>query len=162
MPGIDDLDSGWEDEEEDVDAGWEDPEAEAQGDAKAGPPSRELTPEERQARAARAAARKERHRAKAADKAERRKAKAAAAAAKQKKSAPRVSASPSAARPARSAPRRVERVEGKDDDVEAEGAPEAPARAITAAGARRNWRLILILAVLLVAAGGIAIALSRR
>ena len=157
MPEIDDLDSGWEDEEDDVDAGWDDPEAEAE--AKAGPPSRELTPEEREARAARAAARKERHRAKAAEKTERRKARAAAAAAKQKKSAPKVSVALSVARPARRASRPVE---DENDDVERDTASEAPAREVAAVGARRNWRLILILTVLLVLAGGIAIALSRR
>ncbi|HEY5242303.1 MAG TPA: hypothetical protein VIJ22_12580, partial [Polyangiaceae bacterium] len=68
-PDLDDVDSGWEDDEdEDLDGGWEDPE-----DAEA-PAAQGLTPEEREARATRAAARKDRLRAKAAEKADRRKA----------------------------------------------------------------------------------------
>jgi len=62
MPDLDDVDSGWEDEEDDedaVDSGWEDAEAAE------GPPPAGMTPEEREARSARVEKRKERLRAKA-------------------------------------------------------------------------------------------------
>lgn len=84
---VDEIDAGWEDDDDsddaDLDAGWD------EIDSGKTPEERErewhgLTPEEREARVARAAARKEKLRSKAAAKAERRKARASLAKAKQK------------------------------------------------------------------------------
>jgi hypothetical protein len=167
MPELDELDSGWEeDEEEDeaLDAGWEDPE----GADEPEPPG--MTLEEREARAARAAVRKERLRAKAAEKAERRKARASAAAAKQKKSAPRTVAAPPRTRPEPRAPHRSEESRSEeptgDDAVEEQATPRAPEQAplnsYRAAGPAFDWRRVAPFVVILVAAVGVALYLWKR
>ena len=166
MPELDELDSGWEDEEEDdaLDAGWEDPEAEDE------PAPAGMTPEEREAREARAAARKERLRAKAAEKAERRKARASAAAAKQKKSAPRTVAAPSGRRPEPRAPRRSEEITSEEEtgadvveEVATSSAPEpAPMAVRRTGGPSFDWRRLAPFVVILVVAIGVALYLWKR
>jgi hypothetical protein len=155
-PDLDDLDSGWGDEDEEaVDAGWEDPEAPEPEELV----PKGLTPAEREARAA---ARKERLRAKAAGKAERRKARAAAAAAKQKKGVAKAAAVAPERRVDRRPPRRVEKpVDDLEEKVTA-GAPERVPVVSRTARSRRDWRPIALLVVLLVVAGGVALFLSRR
>jgi hypothetical protein len=161
IPELDDVDAGWEDDEEDdesLDSGWEDPEA-ADGPALQG-----LTPEEREARTARAAARKERQRVKAAEKAERRKARASAAAAKQKRSAPRVASARSQRMPERAAPRESEGTTS-DDAVDEELAVRAPERAPVArraTGPSFDWRRVMPFVVILVVAVGVALYLWKR
>ena len=160
-PDLDDIDAGWEDEEEeDVDAGWgEGPEAEEPEE----PEPAGMTPEERAERAARLVARaeerKQRQRAKAAEKAERRKARAAAAAAKQKKSARKPGSSkprPERAKPVR-APREV---------AEESASPRARIREevepVRRVNPRRPWLPTAILIAILVVAGGVAFWLYRR
>ncbi len=153
-PDLDDVDSGWEDDEdEDVDAGWEDPE-----DAEA-PAAQGLTPEEREARATRAAARKERLRAKAAEKAERRRARASAAAAKQKKGAPRVAGAPS--RRASERPPRP-RVEEDEERAIEQPADPLPVLARRPPGPRFEWRRVVPFVVVLALAVGVALYLWKR
>jgi hypothetical protein len=154
-PDLDDVDSGWEDEEDDEDAldsGWEDPDA-AEGPAPAG-----MTPEEREARTARVEKRKERLRAKATEKAERRKARASAAAAKQKKSASRVASSPSRGTPRRPEPTDDAVAEEEATPLPAERAPIATSRAAPAFDRRRVAPFVVILVV----AVGIALYLWKR
>lgn len=179
-PEPEEVDSGWddegEDEPEDVDSAWGELAAKAVGeDAEPGGtervPSRALTPEEREARVARDAARKERLRAKAAEKAERRKARAAAAASKQKKSAPRAEGPAVAKAVDRRPPRRVEKKKvgvarsgeaEPETEPEGEEAPEREAPVRRAATVRRDWRPIAVLVALLVVAGGVALFLWKR
>ena len=152
-PDLDELDSGWEDEDEEaVDSGWEDPEE---------PEPQGMTPEEREARAGRAAARKERLRIKATEKAQRRKARASAAAAKQKRSAPRAAVDPSTRRVAPRPPRVAE--EQKTDPVEevALRATESPVSNRTARPSA-DWRRIALVVLILVVAGGGALLLWKR
>jgi cobalamin biosynthesis Mg chelatase CobN len=174
-----DLDAGWDDDEEEddedleeLDSGWEDVEPQG-GDAAPGEqrgprkkrdvrPVRDLTPEELAAREARAAARKERHKAKAAEKAERRKARASTAAAKQKKSLPRErAAKPTAS--VRPAPAPVE-----DDDTEEIRAGSrvsaAPAAAETPSRSPKwlDGRTIAIAVLVLLVGGAIAFVLTHR
>ena len=151
---LDDVDSGWEDEEDDdVDAGWEDPE-----DAE-GPPAQGLTPEEQEARATRAAARKERLRTKAAEKAERRKARASAAAAKQKKGTPRVAGTPS-----RRASERPQRRPVEDEEERAIEPPADPLPVLARRppGPRFEWRRVVPFVVVLALAVGVALYLWKR
>jgi hypothetical protein len=175
----DDLDAGWDDDEEEddedldeVDSGWEDVEAQGGQPAPGAParrrkkrdtrPAAELTPEERAAREARVAARKERLRAKAAGKAERRKARASTAAAKQKKSLPRErTAKPTAS--VRPPPSPAE-----DDDTEEirAGSRVSVEPAPVAAPSRTpKWldgRTIAIAVLVLLVGGAIAFVLTRR
>jgi hypothetical protein len=157
-PDLDELDAGWgEDDEDDVDSAW--------GDAEDldGPAPKGLTPEEREAREARVAARKERQRLKASAKAERRKARASAAASKQKKSAPRVAGAPSERRPAPRAPRRVDEpareVEVRSPDRDGAASGVSADRIIKR---RRDWRPVVVLVLLVVVAGAVALLLWRR
>jgi hypothetical protein len=150
---VDDIDAGWEDDEQedDLDAGWDAAEA-----AKT-PEERErewrgLTPEEREARAARAAARRERLRAKAAEKADRRKARTSMAKAKQKQKSQR----PRKEREAREAPR---------DEVDASVVRESPRDrgAEPRVRSRRNDpRVLAFLLAIVVVAGGVALFLWKR
>lgn len=158
-PDLDEVDSGWEDEE-DVDSGWEDADG-AATQATPGRAPRELTAEEREARAAHAAKRKDRARAKATEKAERRKARQTAADAKQKKSKPRATSTPRVAGPERGVRRRVEELrEGLQarSETDAPAKPSAPAAAMR----HRNVRLIVVLVLLLAASCVIALVLARR
>jgi cobalamin biosynthesis Mg chelatase CobN len=163
----DDLDSGWDDEdEESVDSGWDeglaaDDETRPQGDERRAP-RRVLTPEEREALAARNAARKDRQRAKAAEKTDRRKARAAAASAKQKKQGKKKTA----AKPAPAAKREARRpVEARPISTPAESAtaPRAAGDATPTARSGRSLPLPLILVLLAVVAAGVAgLLLARR
>jgi cobalamin biosynthesis Mg chelatase CobN len=155
-PDLDEVDSGWEDED-DVDSGWEDAEAAATP----GRASRELTAEEREARAAHAAKRKDRARAKVAEKAERRKARQTAAKAKQKKSKPRAASAPRAPGPGRGARAPVEE---RSDGVQPRSKADAPAHPSEprAAMRLRNTRLIVVLVLLLATSCVIAFVLARR
>jgi hypothetical protein len=153
---VDDIDAGWEDEEqeEDLDAGWDAAEA-----AKT-PEERErewrgLTPEEREARTARAAARKEKLRAKAAEKAERRKTRASMARAKQKpkqksQRPPRIEREP-----------RESRRHQADTSVVRESlhdrGPESRARP-----RRNDPRVLAFLLAIVLVAGGVALFLWKR
>jgi cobalamin biosynthesis Mg chelatase CobN len=174
-----DLDAGWDDDEEEddedleeLDSGWEDVEpqgGDAAPDAQRRPrkkrdvrPARELTPEELAAREARAAARKERHRAKAAEKAERRKARASTAAAKQKKSLPRERT----AKPTTSVRPPPSPVEDEDAEEIRAGSRVSVAPAPVAAPSRSpKWldgRTIALAVLVLLVGGAIAFVLTRR
>ncbi|HEY3820636.1 MAG TPA: hypothetical protein VGL81_25895 [Polyangiaceae bacterium] len=159
MPDVDDVDAGWEDADEgDLDAGWDEAE-------EAEEPPEGLTPEEREARVARAAARKERLRAKAAEKAERRKARVAAAAAKQKKSMPKArAAAPSRRASERPAPRpREPEAEEEAHEAAVPGAGEpAPLVARRPVGPRFEWRRVVPFVVVLAVAVGVALYLWKR
>jgi hypothetical protein len=178
---LDDLDSGWENDEEDsVDSGWDEltSSAGAPGEFEGVSPSREVEAHKAQRsvptlsheeRAARAAARKQRLRAKAVEKAERRKSRASLAASKQKKSAPKRSAAPAQRAPDRSA-LVAERVQSAVEE-----GPRTPPNEL-APGPARNWRRLRTLArershtptrvaailLILAAAGIAAIAVLRR
>jgi hypothetical protein len=161
---LEEVDSGWEGEEEDqdLDSGWEDVEAQATPDssrnAEEVPQSRVLAPQEREARAAE---RKQRLREKAAAKTGRRKAKAAAAASKQKKSVPkkRETRAPAPAR-SRSQPRGDQATE---DEIRTK--PEVQDRRTQVQGRtpkrRLDGRALTILAFVLLVGGAIAFVLSR-
>ena len=158
---LDDIDAGWEDEG-DVDSGWEEEEESSATSRVAGSPSPELSPAEREARAA---ARKERQRARAAEKAERRKMRAAAAAAKQKRSSARAAAASRATPPAR----RPRPMEERSGDLGAAPAPRVASRAeVSSAGAaraamrRRTLRVVVPLALVLLCVGAVALWLARR
>jgi hypothetical protein len=164
---LDDIDAGWEDEG-DVDSGWEEDEESSATSRVAGSGSPELSPAEREARAA---ARKERQRARAAEKAERRKMRAAAAAAKQKRSSAKAVAS-RATPPARP-PRRTEdpprRMQVKSEDAGPRPATGDAARPeVSSAGGaraamrRRTLRLVVALALVLLIVGAVALWLARR
>lgn len=168
-PEVDDVDAGWEVEEDDqgVDAGWDEPEEPPEPE-----PPQGWTPEQREARAARAAARKERLRAKAAEKAERRKARAATAAAKQKKSAPRTKAAPAAPRekavrcpPPRSGETELAGSTGLESEAEVdEESPPVVARRTRshARGPAFEWRRVLPFVVLLAVAVAVGLYLWKR
>lgn len=170
QPVVDEIDAGWDDDEdeqpdddaadEDVDAGWDAADA---ADGALTPEARErewrgLTPEERQARTARAAARREKLRAKTAEKVERRKARASVARSKQKqkqKQKPRAATLGRQLEPrAPSAERRVAASEHVSP-----GSPEPPRRALTR---RNDPRVIGLLAAIVLIAGGIALFLWKR
>ena len=151
---VDDIDAGWEGEEqeEDLDAGWD------AAEAAMTPEERErewrgLTPEEREARAARAAARKEKLRAKAAEKAERRKARASNARAKQKQKSQRP--------PRKEREPREPREQPPDTSVVRESlhdrAPESRARP-----RRNDPRVLAFLVAIVLLAGGVALFLWKR
>jgi len=158
---LDDVDAGWDahdavdeegDDEDDLDAGWDDVPLGAPPTGDAG--RRGLTEEERAARAARAASRKERQRKKAADKTERRRARQAAANAKQKK--------------ARGRTDRV-RPDARNREEEARGqtaprmVPPAEVDSKPAAvSAPRSWRPLGILAAILAAVATITLLWLRR
>jgi hypothetical protein len=152
---VDDIDAGWEDEEqdEDLDAGWDAVEA-----AKT-PEERErewrgLTPEEREARAARAAARKEKLRAKAAGKAERRKARASIARAKQKQKSQR----PRKEREPREPPQHQAETSDVRESPRDRGAePRARTRS-----RRNDPRVLAFLLAIVLVAGGVALFLWKR
>jgi hypothetical protein len=161
---LEEVDSGWDDddEDEDIDAGWGDPDAPEEPEADE-PEPKGLTPEEREARAVRAAARKERQRAKAAEKAARRKARASSAAAKQKKSAPRAAGARSQRAPARRPARPVD----DDEPGELRKLPVPRALAHTEGSSRlpmsrANPRLVAIALVLLLVVGALALFLLKR
>jgi hypothetical protein len=150
---VDDIDAGWEDEEqeEDLDAGWDAAEA-----AKT-PEERErewrgLTPEEREARAARIAARKEKLRAKAAEKAERRKARASTARAKQKQKSQR----PPKEREPRESPEQQADTSMVRESLHDRG-PESRARS-----RRNDPRVLAFLLAIVLLAGGVALFLWKR
>ena len=137
---VDDVDGGWDDEEDGQDA---EPEPEWRG----------LTPEEREARAARAAARREKLRAKATEKAERRKARAAIAKGKQKRKQKvrRLRIEPEPRRPSQS-------------QVEEPVATESPReRKTPRARTRRNDpRVLALLVAIVLVAGGVVLFLVTR
>jgi hypothetical protein len=129
---------------DDADVGWDEEGAEPE------PESRGLTPEEREARAARAATRREKRRAKVTEKAERRKARASIAKGKQKQKSRRLQSEPEPRAPSQS---QAGEPVANDSPREAE-TPRAPSR--------RNGpgRLAFLVAVVLVA-GGVAFFLSK-
>ena len=130
---------------DDVDAGWDDEEAEPE------PEWRGLTPEEREVRAARAAARRETRRAKATEKAKRRKARASIAKSKQKQKTPRLRNEPEPRRPSQS---QVE--EPVANESPREGAtPRAPSR-------RNDPRVLAFLVAIVLVAGGVVLFLATR
>jgi cobalamin biosynthesis Mg chelatase CobN len=160
---LDDLDAGWEDEVDDLDAGWDDEDASEDPEGPGALESKGLTPELREARAARAASKKERMRAKAAEKAERRKARVSAAAAKQKRSAPR----PPGARPQKMpASRGGRRDDPGDPEVEERPAAHAVERSRTRARSvsrsRRDWRGAALLGLVLILVGCVALYVWKR
>jgi len=130
---------------DDTDAGWDDEEAEPE------PEWRGLTPEERDVRAARVAARREKLRAKATEKAERRKARAAIAKGKQKQKIGRLRNEPEPRRPSRS---QVEEPVANESPREAE-TPRAPSR-------RNDPRVLALLMAIVLVAGGVVLFLVTR
>jgi hypothetical protein len=129
---------------DDVDAGRDDEEAEPE------PEWRGLTPEEREVRAARAAARREKRRAKATEKAQRRKARASIAKSKQKQKIRRLQSEPEPRRPSQS---QVEEPVANESSREGE-APGAPSR-------RNGPRGLAFLVAIVLVAGGVALFLWR-
>jgi cobalamin biosynthesis Mg chelatase CobN len=171
---LDELDAGWEDEDEDeddeqddIDAGWGDPDAidalvDRQEAEETG--SRTLSPEEREARAARVAARKERLRAKAAAKAERRKARASEAASKQKKSAPK-SRKPRPQRAAKAGS--TLRTEEAERPTASSQSSPASQRSLSkprgqSMGRNRSYGVAIVACVLVILTGGIALLFWTR
>ncbi|HEX8791094.1 MAG TPA: hypothetical protein VF765_09075 [Polyangiaceae bacterium] len=158
---VDAIDAGWEDDESedeaadaddaDLDAGWD------EVDAAKSPEERErewrgLTPEEREARAARAAQRKEKLRAKAAAKAERRKARASVARGKQKQKVQR---------PRREQPILVAR----SRQAEAPVVDEAQTSEVSGRRTRERRndpRVLAFLVAIVLLAGGVALFLWKR
>ncbi len=139
VPNVDDLDAGWEDEDE-LDEP-EEPEEPA-------PPG--MTPEEREARAA---ARKEKARAKATAKRERRKARVLAAADKQKKGGgKRRTAPPPALATSAKSVSSVER--STKTELRAAKDEGESSRADHDANVRRDWRRMAIMVAIVVAVGG--------
>jgi hypothetical protein len=128
-----------------IDTGWDDEEAEPE------PEWRGLTPEEREARAARAAARREKLRAKATEKAERRKARAAIAKGKQKQKIPRLRNEPEARRPSQS-------------QAEEPVANESPlgGKPPRASSRRNDPRVLALLVAIVLVAGGVVLFLATR
>jgi hypothetical protein len=134
---------------DDIDAGWDDEEEEAESEAE----WRGLTPEEREVRAARAAARREKLRAKATEKAERRKARAAIAKGKQKQKQKirQLRNEPEPRRPSQS-----QAGEPLANESPREGeTPRAPSR-------RNDPRVLAFLVAIVLVAGGIALFLWTR
>ncbi len=131
---------------DDVDAGWHDEEAEPE------PEWRGLTPEEREVRAARAAARREQRRAKATEKAERRKARASIAKSKQKQKEKirRPQSEPEPRRPSQSQAREIVANESPREGE----TPRAPSR-------RNGPRGLAFLVAIVLVAGGVALFLWR-
>jgi hypothetical protein len=175
----DDLDAGWDDDEEEddedldeVDSGWEDVEAQGAQPTAGAParrrkkrdtrPASELTPEERAAREARATARKERLKTKAAEKAERRKARASTAAAKQKKSLPRERAAKTTAS-VRPQPAPVE--DEGTEEIRAGSRVSVEPAPVAAPSRSPKWldgRTIAIAVLVLLVGVAIAFVLTRR
>jgi cobalamin biosynthesis Mg chelatase CobN len=170
-PDEDELDAGWDgeedadsgsDDDDAVDAGW-DEELAAPGPP--GTPRRAPTAEEREAQAARAAARKDRRRGKASEKSERRKARADAAAAKQKKqkkkSGARTTTAPRDAATDRRPRRRVEGRAAAEPGAQGDVTPGP--RATPARAPRRAVPLVVVVVLLLFAAAGvIGLFIARR
>jgi len=131
---LDDTDAGWDDEEEE-------PEPELRG----------MTPEEREVRAARAAARREKLRGKATEKAERRKARAAIAKGKQKQKQKvrRVRNEPEPRSPSRS-------------QVEEPVANESPRERASAPSRRNDPRVLALLVAIVLVAGGAVLFFATR
>lgn len=158
---VDEIDAGWEDDESedesadsddaDLDAGWD------AADAAKSPEERErewrgLTPEERAARTARAAERKEKLRAKAAAKAERRRERASIAKAKQKQKMQRARKEQAAPQPG-----------GRQAEAGVARDPETSDQPGQLARERRNDpRVIAFLVALVLVAAGIALFLWKR
>jgi hypothetical protein len=133
---VDDLDAGWDDEEAEPEPEW-----------------RGLTPEEREMRAARAAARREKLRAKATEKAERRKARASIAKGKQKQKQ-KIRRLPSEPEPRRPPKSQAARPIANESPREGE-TPRAPSR-------RNDPRLLAFVVAICLVAGGVALFLWRR
>jgi hypothetical protein len=132
---------------DDIDAGWDDEEAEPE------PEWRALTPEEREVRAARAAARREKLRAKATEKVERRKARASIAKGKQKQKQKirRPRNEPEPRRPSQS-----QAGEPVANESPREGETlRAPSR-------RNDPRVLAFLVAIVLVVGGVALFLWRR
>lgn len=129
---------------DDVDAGWDDEKAEPE------PEWRGLTPEEREVRAARAAARREKRRAKATEKAERRKARASSAKSKQKQKIRRLQSEPEPRRPSQSQAGKPIATESPREGE----TPRAPSR-------RNGARGLAFLVAIVLVAGGVALFLWR-
>jgi hypothetical protein len=132
---------------DDIDASWDDEEAEPE------PEWRGLTPEEREERAARTAARREKVRAKATEKAERRKARASIAKGKQKQKQKirRLRSEPEPRRPFQS-----QALDSVANESPREGeTPRAPLR-------RNDPRVLAFLVAIVLVAGGVALFLARR
>lgn len=130
---------------DDIDAGWDDVEAEPE------PEWRGLTPEERELRAARAAARRKKLRAKAAEKAERRKARASIAKGKQKQKIRRPRTGPEPRRPCQSHAGEP----GINESPRERKTPRAPSR-------RKDARVLAFLVAIVLVAGGVAVFLWRH
>ena len=130
---------------DDVDAGWDDEEAEPEPDEWRG-----LTPEEREARAARAAARREKRRAKATEKAERRKARASMAQGKQKQKNRRAQSEPEPRRPSPSPAGKP----AANESPRERKTPRAPSR-------RNGARGLAFLVAIFVVASGVALFLWK-
>ncbi len=132
---------------DDVDTGWDDEEAEPE------PEWRGLTPDERELRAARTAARRERLRAKATEKAERRKARAAIAKGKQKQrqNIRRLRNEPEPRRPSQS-------------QVEESVANASPreGKTLRATSRRNDPRVIALLVAIVLVAGVVVLFLATR
>jgi hypothetical protein len=171
-PDQDEIDSAWDDDDN-LDSGWDDDVLDSGRDegfaagAEAGENSRRVpTPEEREARAARAAAKKDRRRAKATEKSDRRKSRAAAASAKQKKQEKKKSA-PRPAAPVAENPRKARRPVARAEEEGSAAVPEASSNATPRArmtvGRRSGVPLVVVVLLgLVVAAGVIGLLLARR
>jgi hypothetical protein len=133
---VDDIDTGWDDEEAEPEPEWHG-----------------MTPEERQARAARAGARRDKLRAKATEKADRRKARASIAKGKQKQKQKirRPRNEPEPRTPSRSQAREPIAIESPRERE----TPRAPSR-------RNDPRVLAFLVAIVLVAGGVALFLWRR
>jgi hypothetical protein len=130
---VDDIDAGWDDEETELEPEWRGP-----------------TPEQREVRAARAAARREKIRAKATEKAERRKTRAAVAKSKQKQKSRRLRNEPEPRRPSQSqAGEPVANPSPREEET-----PRVPSR-------RNGRRGLAFLVAIVLVAGGVALFLWR-
>ena len=164
-PAVDEIDAGWDDDDEgdedqddDLDAGWDADESAQTAEAR----EREwrgFTPEERAERVARAAAKRERLRAKAAAKAERRKERASLAKSKQKQKQKQRKTS----RPPR--PRESRHVSARAKPAEPIVEPDRrdPQPRVHAAAPRRNDpKVVALLVAIVLLAGGVAFFLWKR
>lgn len=132
-----------------------DEESESEPESEPEPEWRGLTPEEREVRATRAAARREKLRAKATEKAERRKARAAVAKGKQKQKQPisRPRSEPEPRRPSRS--QQVEEPLANASPREGAKTPRTPSR-------RNDPRVLALLVAIVLVAGGVVLFLATR
>lgn len=160
-PRLDDLDAGWEDEDD-----LDEPEAEEPEE----PAPARMTPEEREARAARAASKKERARAKASAKKDRQRARALAAGGKQKQKQRR-SKRPDARRDAASEPRTLEGRSSPARDLraradhaeEGDGADDDDrVRFDRAQRVRRDWLRMALLVAIIVLVGAAGVFLLKK